>query len=172
MNEQMLTLIAAILGSSVIGSILTLFVTRRKTAAETKKTNAEATSEEVDTTKKVSDFLKDVQDQNVDLYKRNTQLEKEITDKTRTIEILTARLEARDTQLAAATKQLDLLRNLAEQAPITETLRTQLDAVNQVVTHLQDTQSGLQKMILEKDKMLGTLFETNRNLEMKKPPKT
>ena len=164
-------IIAAVLGSSVITAILTWLFTRRKIAAETTKTNAEAASEEVDTTRKVSDFIKDVQDQNVDLYKRNTQLEKEVTDKARTIEVLTARLESRDGQLATATKQLDLLRSLAEQAPITETLRSQLDAVNQVVTQLQDAQSDLSKMLLEKDKILATMFETNRNLELKKPPK-
>ena len=85
----------------------------------------------METTSKVSDLLKDMQSQNVDLYKKNTELEKANTDQARTIEVITARLQSRDSQLDAATRQLDLLRNLAKDAPVIDTLRVQLEAMNQ-----------------------------------------
>lgn len=171
MSDQVLILISTILGSSLIGSVLTYLFTRRKIAAEANASNAKTASDKVDTTIKVSDLLEKMQSENVDLYQRNTELEKSKTDQARTIEILTSRLDARDAQLATANRQLELLRNLAQQTPITETLRTQLDAVNQVVTQLQDAQIDLQKMLKEKDMLLANLFDTNRNLEMKKPLK-
>jgi hypothetical protein len=164
MNPDILTLIGMFLGSSVLSSLVTAWVMRRKITAE-------AAAEEVDTTGKVSDLLKEMQSQNVDLYKQNTALEKVNTDQTRTIEILTARLESRDSQLAAATKQLDLLRSLAEQTPITEILRTQLDSVNQVVLNLQIALADGQKIMQEKDNAMQELLKTNRDLVLKKPPK-
>lgn len=170
MNDVVM-FILAVLGSSTFTALVTLFFTRRKIAADTNASNVKAASDKVDTTIKVSDLLEKMQSENVDLYQRNTALEKIKTDHVRTIEILTARLEARDTQLATANKQLDLLRNLAEQAPITETLRTQLDGMNQIIAKLQEAQLEATKMMSEKDRILATMFETNRNLEMKKPPK-
>ena len=163
MNEPG-TIVIAILGSSVITAAITLWFTRRKIAAETSKTNAEAQSEEVDTMSKVSDLLKEVRSENVDLYRKNTELEKTNTDKTRTIEILTERLEARD-------KQLDRLTTLAQQAPITETLRTQLEGMSTIIAKLQDAQSEATKMMSDKDKILSDLASTNRNLELRKPSK-
>lgn len=170
--ESIVTLIAAILGSSVITAFLTLWFTRPKVTAETKKISAETVSEEVDSTSKTSDLLEKMRGDTVDLYKKNIELEKTNTDLTRTIEILTARLDARDGQLAAATKQLELLRGLAEQTPITDTLRKQLDAMNEIVIKLQAAQSEGQKIMLEKDKAMQELLITNRDLELKKPPRS
>jgi hypothetical protein len=178
MNAETITLLISVLGSSVLTALVTLWFTRRKIAAEIEKTNAEANktnaetaSEEVDTTRNMSGLLKEMQSQNVNLYKQNTELEKKNTDQTRTIEIITARLEARDGQLAAANKQLELLRSLAKDATITETLRTQLDGMSQIIAKLQEAQSEAAKMMSEKDKILANMFETNRNLELKKPLK-
>jgi len=171
-DNEIAVVVSAILSSSLLTALVTLFFTRRKTAAETNKTNAEAKSEEIESQKKVSDLLEKMQSEGVDLYRRNTELEKENTDQMRSIEILTARLEARDSQLAAATKQLDLLRDLAKDAPITETLRKQLEAMNQIIGKLQDAQSDGQKIMLEKERALQELLNTNRNLELQKPGKT
>ena len=167
MTPQTVSLIVGIL-TFVIG-VASIIVARRKIAAEIREIRARATAEEVDTTSKVSDLLKDMQGQNVDLYKKNTELEKNNADQARSIEILTARLESRDTQLTAATRQLDLLRNLAKDAPIIETLRTQLDAMNQIVSNLQEAQTQTSKILLEREKSMGELFKTNRNLDLKKP---
>jgi hypothetical protein len=54
---------------------------------------------------------------------------------------------------------------LAEQAPITETLRKQLDTVNSIAAQLQ-------QLLIEKEKTLQELSQTNRDLELRKPSKT
>jgi len=170
MTPQTVSLIVGIL--TFITGIISIVVARRKIAAETREANARAASEEVDTTNKISDLLKEMQSQNVDLYKKNTDLERTNTDHARTIEVITARLESRDSQLAAATKQLDLLRNLAKDSPIIETLTNQLGEMNKIVTSFQEAQATTQRMLLEREKMMTELFQTNRNLELKKPGKT
>jgi hypothetical protein len=161
-----INLVIAILGSSVITAIVTWLLTRRKIEAETQ-------SEELNARSKVSDLLEKMQSENVDLYKRNTELEKSNTDKDHSIEVLTARLDARDSQLAAATKQLDLLRDLAKDAPITETLRSQLEAVNQFAansqTMFQTMQSDLSKLLMEKEAAMQELLRTNNDLRLKRP---
>jgi hypothetical protein len=150
MSAESLTLIIAVIGSSAFGSILTWLFTRRHIAAQTKKTTAETISEEVDTSNKVSNSLDEMRVENVDLIKKNFELEKVIIEKTRLIEVLTGRLESRETQLESATKQLNLLRGLAEQAPILETLRMQLEAVTKMAGNMQTVQLDLQKMLGEK----------------------
>jgi len=172
MSDSIVTLALAALGSTVVGSFVTYLFTRRKVAAETKKTSAEAASEEVETERKERTLVQEMRSENVDLYKRNIELEKANTDQVRTIEILTARLEARDQQLATLNKQMERLSSLAEQAPITETLRTQLDAVNKIAAGFQTTQSELQRLLIEKEKTLQELSQTNRDLEMRKPPRS
>lgn len=172
MSENVLTFILGALGSTLLGSIATYLFLRRKTAAETKKTNAEAASEELETARKERDLVQEMRSENVDLYKRNIELEKSNTDQARTIEILTARLEARDQQLMTLNKQVERLSSLAEQAPITETLRTQLEAVNKIATGFQTTQSELQQLLIEKEKTLQELSQTNRDLEMRKPARS
>jgi len=171
MNSDIVSIVISILGSSVFTAFVTLWFTRRKIAAETDKVNAETASEQVDATSKVSDLLKDMQIENVALYRQNTELEKQNTDKARTIEILTARLEARDQQLGTVNEQMKRLSSLAEQAPIIETLRKQLDAVTSIAAGFQATQAELQKVLTEKEKTMQELQQTNRDLEMKKVPK-
>jgi len=165
--------------ASLIGGILmfiigvwSLISSRRKIAAETQELAARKASEELDTSKKISDLLEEMQGQNVNLYKKNTELEKNNTDQARMIEVLTARLQSRDTQLEASTRQLDLLRNLAKDAPVIETLKTQLVAMNMIVAKLQDAQTETSKVLLEREKSYAELFKTNRNLELQKPGKT
>lgn len=160
--------ILQILGSSLVTATVTYLFARRKIKAETK-------SQEVDADNKISDFIEEMRGKYVDLSRANVDLEKKVTDQARQIEILTSRLEARDKQLEAATKQLDLLRDLAKEAPITETLRTQLDAVNQFAansqTMFQTMQTDLSKLLLEKEAALQELLRTNNDLRLKKPAK-
>lgn len=169
MEQQTVTLVTAILGSSVVTAIVTWLFTRRKIEAETQ-------SEEVNARSKVSDLLEKMQSESVDLYKRNTELEKANTDKDHSIEVLTARLDARDSQLAAATKQLDLLRDLAKETPITETLRSQLEAVNQFAANsqsmFQTMQSDLSKLLIDKEAAMQELLRTNNDLRLKRPSKS
>jgi len=167
MTPQTASLLVGIL-TFVIG-VASLIISRRKISAEVREIEARSASEKVDTTSKVSDLLQEMQSQNVDLYKRNTELEKVNTDQLRSLEILRTRLESRDAQLSEATKQLDHLRNLAKDAPIIETLRNQLDAMNQIVSHFQAAQNETSKILLEREKSMGELFKTNRNLDLKKP---
>lgn len=166
--DNALPIVQWILGSSLLTSIVTYLLTRRKIKAETK-------SQEVDADNKISDFIEEMRTKYVDLSRANVELEKKVTDQARQIEILTSRLEARDKQLEAATKQLDLLRDLAKEAPITETLRTQLEAVNQFAANsqsmFQTMQSDLSKLLLEKEAALQEMLRTNNDLRLKKPGK-
>jgi len=172
MNETLMTAIIAILGSSALTASVTLFFTRRQRKAEINKTQAETASEEVETISKVQDLIRDMRIENVGLNQKNVELEKQNTDQARTIEILTARLESRDSQLASATKQLDLMRSLAEQSPIIETLRTQMESMSDVIAKLQSAQQDAAKMMIEKEKTMQEVLITSRNLEPKKPPRT
>ena len=170
-TESVVILIVAILGSSVVTAGITLWVTRRKTAAETREIGARAASEEIDTTRDTTDLIKKMQGEQVDLYRKNTELEKANTDQTRTIEILTGRLNERDGQLAANAKQMELLRNLAKDAPIVETLQTQLDAVRGVVKTLEAALSSGQHIMQEKERTIQELTRTNSDLALRKPPR-
>lgn len=156
--------VLAILGSSLFGAVVTFLLTRRKY-------NAETASEEVDSTSKAADLIAKMQSENVDLYKKNTDLEKINIDQARTIEILSTRLASRDSELASTTRQLDLLRNLAAQAPITEALRNQLDTMNTIIANLQAAQSDASKMLKEKENAFQELLKTNRDLVLQKPAK-
>jgi Flp pilus assembly protein CpaB len=164
-SELIVTLIAAVLGSSVLGAVVTYFLMRRKIAAETNETNEKAASEKVDTTQKTSDFVEKIQNKNIDLYEKNTELEKIKIDQAHVIESLTERLAARDRQLETLNKQVERLSSLAEQAPITETLRSQLETVNNIAAQLQ-------QLLIEKEKTMQELSQTNRDLQMRKPSKT
>lgn len=163
MNSAM-AFILAILGSSAFGALVSYVLTRRKIKAET-------TAQEVDADSKMSDLLGRMQSENVDLYKKNSDLEKRSTDQAHQIVLLTSRLKDRDDQLAAMTRQLDLLRNLAEQTPITEMLRSQLNQVNETTAKMQDAQRILQDLLVEKEKTIRVLFETNNDIKLQKSPK-
>ena len=157
-------IILAILGSSVFGSLVTYFLTSRQRAVQT-------AGEEIDNTSKAADLIKEMQGQIVDLYKQNTELEKARTDKEHLIEVLTGRLTARDAELATNTKQLELLRNLATQAPITEALRGQLNSMNTIIVNLQAAHTDAANMLKEKEIAFQELLKTNRDLVLQKPPK-
>jgi predicted RNase H-like nuclease (RuvC/YqgF family) len=169
LDSPTLNVVLAILGSSALTAFLTWIFTRRKIAAETRKTDADAASQEVDIQSKVSDFLEKMRGDNVDLNKRNVELEKENSELSQHIETLKTRLETRDKQLEACNKQFELLRQLAKDAPVTETLRTQLEVINQMVIKLQDAQSEGQKLMIEKEKTMQELLKTDRNLDLPKP---
>jgi hypothetical protein len=167
--DTTLTIVLGMLGSSVVTAVVTWLFTRRKTAAETGKITTETAAEEVNIQSKVSDFLEKMRIDNIDLSKRNVELEKQNSELTRTNEILKTRLESRDNQLGACNKQLDLLREMAKDAPITDTLRTQLEAINLMVVKLQDAQTEGQKIMLEKERTMQELLKTDRNMELRKP---
>jgi hypothetical protein len=82
-------------------------------------------------------------------------------------------LKSRDAQLEQSVKQLDLLRNLAKDSPVIETLKVQLEAMNVIALSLQTAQTEGQKILLEKEKSMHELLtRTNRNLELEKPVKS
>jgi hypothetical protein len=178
MTSELVSLIIGTLG--FISGVAGLIFARRKVAAEREKILAEAEairsgkeSTDVDAFEKFSSLLKKLQDQNTDLYAENVVLEKAVTEKDRKIEVLTDRLQSRDAQLEQNTKQLELLRNLAKDSTIVETLRTQLESMNSIALALQTAQTEGQKILLEKEKSMHELLtRTNRDLEMKKPVRT
>lgn len=176
MSGEVVSLIVGVLG--FVSGVAGLLFARRKVAAEREKILAEAEAirsgkenTDVDAFDKFSDMLKKLQDRNSVLYEEKVILEKAITEKDRSIETLADRLESRDTQLAAATKQLGLLQDLAREAPITQTLRDQLVQMNTMVEKFQEAQAQATRMLQEKDRIVQSMFDTNRNLEMKKPQK-
>jgi len=169
---EIVALSVGILG--FLSTVITLIVTRRKLAAEREKLLAEAesvrsgaASTDVDAFDKFSQLLKKLQDRNDELYQENVTLEVKNTEKARSIETLTIRLAERDAQLNQATKQLDLLRELAKQTPITETLKTQLESMNTIVFKLQEAQTDMQGVLKDKEKAYNALFESTRNLQIK-----
>jgi len=166
MSPQTVSLIIGIL--TFIVGVASLIISRRKIAAEVREIKARSASEEIDTTSKIANLIQDMRNDNVSLIKRNLELEKSDSDKTRTLEILTARLETRDSQLAACASQLEHLRNLAKDAPIIETLRAQLEATNVIVSNFQNAQAEMQRLLLEREKSMGELLKTNRNLDLQK----
>ena len=172
-GTEIIALIVGALG--FLSTIITLIVTRRKLSAEREKLLAEAdasrsdsASTDVDAFDKFSELLKKLQNRNDELYQKNVNLEVQDTEKSRTIETLTIRLGERDAQLNQATKQLDLLRELAKQAPVTDTLKTQLASMNEIVGKLQDAQSEMQSVLRDRERAFNELFHSTRNLVTKK----
>jgi len=184
--EIIIPVLIALLGGGTVSTLITLWVTRRTAAIEREKLLAEKAkilaeieaeksktdNTDVEAFDKFSDLLKKLQDRNDELYKKTVGLEKQITEKDRSLEVLAERLTDRDSQLEQCTKQLELLRNLAKDSPVLETLRTQLEAMNNMANNLQAAQAEGQKILLEKEKSMQELLRTNRDLELKKPPKT
>ena len=179
-TDTLITVVIAMLGGGTISTLITLWITRRRIAAEREKLLAEAQAQksnaentDVDAFAKFQSLLKTLQDRNDELYKKTVVLEKQITEKDRNLEVLHERLTDRDSQLEQNTKQLELLRNLAKDSPVIETLKTQLEAMNVIALSLQTAQSEGQKILLEKEKSMHELLSrTNRDLELKKAPKS
>jgi hypothetical protein len=177
-GEVVVSLIIGILG--FISGVASPIFARRKVAAEREKILAEAEAirsgkenTDVDAFDKFSDMLKKLQDRNADLYTTNIELEKKVTERDRSLEVLTDRLKSRDAQLEQSVKQLELLRNLAKDSPVIETLKVQLEAMNVIALSLQTAQTEGQKILLEKEKSMHELLtRTNRDLELQKPPKS
>ncbi len=178
-TDILIPLIVAMLGGGTISTMITLWVTRRTAAAQRAKLLAETEAEksktentDVEAFDKFSDLLKKLQDRNDDLYKKTVELEKQITERDRNLEVLHDRLADRDSQLEQNRKQLELLRNLAKDSPVIDTLRTQLEAMNRIALSFQTAQEEGQKILFEKEKSMQELLRTNRDLEFKKPAKS
>jgi len=144
---------------------------RRTVLAERKKLQADTNLTDADAFDKFSDTLKKLQERNDTLYQEKVTLEAQVTEKTRSIDTLTIRLEERDRQIASNTKQLDLLRDMAKQAPVTDTLKQQLDATNTVIVNLQDAYKTMSNVLKDREKAYNELFESTRNIDLKKPLK-
>lgn len=166
------SIISLIVGlAGVLTAIITIIANRRKTAAEALKlekeageSESESEAKDVDAFDKFSDLLKKLQDRNAELYNKNVELEVKSTEKTRHIENLMIRLEERDSQLTAATRQLELLRELAKQSNTSETLKTQLEATNTIIANLQEAQKQMATVLTEREKTYQQLFESTKNL--------
>ena len=126
-----------------------------------------AAGTDVDAFDKFSDLLKKLQDRNDELYQANVALEVKSTEKTRTIEQLGIRLAERDAQLVQNNKQLDLLRDLAREVPVSDTLKAQLSSTNEIISKLQEAQAQMQGVMSDREKAYQALFESTRNI--KKP---
>lgn len=168
-GEVIVSLTIGILGfaSTIIGIIWS----RRKWATEREKILAEAeqirstaAGTDVDAFDKFSDLLKKLQDRNDELYQANVALEVKSTEKTRTIEQLGIRLAERDAQLVQNNKQLDLLRDLAREVPVSDTLKAQLSSTNEIISKLQEAQAQMQGVMSDREKAYQALFESTRNI--------
>ena len=74
-----LTLLSAILGSTVLGGVLTAFMMRAKTRAEASKTESDKMISEADfVTKKYKELYAMLEKSNEELEKQNEKLENEI----------------------------------------------------------------------------------------------
>ena len=165
MNLELVTIVRDI-AIAGISAFLTWLLTRKKTDAETKEITAKAASEEVETTNKVTDLIRDMRTENVELNRKNIELEKQNTDFARTIEILRSQLETGNKQLERAQKQLDLLRGLAEESPIIETLQTQMQVVRDVINILQTALNDGGKLLIDKEKKMQELLRTTSDIEI------
>jgi chromosome segregation ATPase len=174
--ELWISLIVALLSPllSVLYARRTINAERMKLYAEKTKIDAEAenirgrtATEEVDRFAKLSENLEKLQDRNTALYDEKITLEKQNTEQFKTIETLTHRLNEREGQLNSANKQIELFRKLAEDAPITSTLRAQIEEFGQIIKDMTGVQNRAMKMLEEKDRAITVLTETNRDLRMK-----
>lgn len=171
MTSETVTLIVGVLGFITgIAGLIAARSQRLKTLAEVKSIQANTTTTDLTAFDKFSDLLKKHQDRNDELYQENVLLEKGLTEKTRQLDILTARLENKDTQIIALNRQLSLLQDLAKSAPITDTLKAQLESMNLIVTRLQDAQQEATKVLATREAAFQKLMDTNRDLTLKKPP--
>ncbi len=155
MDINTLSLVIGIFSS--IGGIASLLYAIRKMKSETRSMDADAFS-------KFQESLTKLQERNDELYQENVSLQIKVTETSRTNEQMRIRLEERDAQLNAATKQLDLLRELARTAPVTDTLKTQLETMNHIVDNMQTAQSEMQRLLREREKAYNELFESTRGL--------
>jgi len=143
-----------------IGGIATLIQSRRLVKSQSRTMDADAFE-------KFQSTLTKLQERNDEIYQENVTLQVADTNNARTIQQLTIRLEERDAQLSTATKQLDLLRELARTAPVTETLKTQLGAMNTIVANLQSAQAEMNQLMIDREKAYKELFDSTRNLKSK-----
>lgn len=143
-----------------LGGIASIIASRRKVKSEAHAMDADAFG-------KFQESLTKLQERNDELYQENVKLQINVTDMTRTNENMRIRLEERDAQLSGATRQLDLLRELARTAPVTDTLTAQLDAMNHIVTNMQTAHDTLQDLLKDREKAYRELFESTRGLKVK-----
>lgn len=153
MSPETISLIIGIL--TFIGGLATFLNARRLIKSQARTMDADAFE-------KFQNTLTKLQERNDSLYQENVALQNRVTDLDRSREVLRIRIEERETQLLANSKQLDLLRELAKTAPITETLKTQLLATNRVIENMQHAQDEMQKMIRDKERAFQDLFDSTR----------
>jgi predicted RNase H-like nuclease (RuvC/YqgF family) len=160
MDPSLITLIVGIL--AFLGGIISIIISRRKIKSEAHAMDADAFG-------KFQESLTKLQERNDELYQENVKLQISVTDMTRTNENMRIRLEERDAQLTATTRQLDLLRELARTAPITDTLTAQLESMNHIVENMQAAHDTLQALLKDRERAYKELFESTRGLTRPNP---
>jgi hypothetical protein len=142
-------------GLTFLGGLSALYYSRQLTRSQAHGADAV-------TFDKFTETFAKLQQRNDELYQENVQLEIKNTEKSRSMEQLTTRLAERDAQLTQATKQLDLLREMARSVPITDTLKNQLDAMNIIITNLQASGTAMQELMAKREEAIGVLLESQR----------
>jgi len=155
MDPSLVTLIVGML--TFIAGVGSIIVSRRKVKSEAHSLDADAFG-------KFQESLTKLQERNDELYQENVRLQIKVTETSRTNEQMRIRLEERDAQLTGATKQLDLLRELARAAPLNDTLKAQLTTMNQIVDNMQTAQAEMQRLLNDREKAYKELFDSTRNL--------
>jgi len=145
-----------------LGGIVSLIASRRTVKSQARNLDADAIT-------KFQESLTKLQERNDSLYQENVNLQIKVTETSRTNEQMRIRLEERDAQLNAATKQLDLLRELARAAPVTDTLKNQLETMNHVVENMQVAQAEMQQLLKDREKAYRELFDSTRGITKVKP---
>lgn len=75
-------------------------------------------------------------------------------------------------QLNNANRQIEHFQKLAKDAPIIETLREQLNAMNLISSEFQKAQDATLQLLKDKEKSFNELMKiTNRDLSLPKVPK-
>lgn len=160
MDSSLITLTIGIL--TFLGGIVSIVISRRKIKSEARAMDADAFT-------KFQESLTKLQERNDELYQENVKLQINVTDMSRTNENMRIRLEERDAQLTATTRQLDLLRELARTAPVTDTLTAQLEAMNHIVENMQGAHDTLEQLLRDRERAYKELFESTRGLTRPNP---
>jgi chromosome segregation ATPase len=151
MQPATLSLVIGLL--TFLGGLISLYYSRRTP-------DAFARSQET---------LTKLQERNDKLYEENVAYQTQVTDLTRSKEQLSARIEERERQLSTNSRQLDLLREMAKTAPITDALQEQIVSMNQIITNLQQSQVELQQLLKSRDSAYQELFHSTHDILKVKP---
>jgi len=146
MQPSTITLIVGLF--TFIGGLISLYYSRRTP----------------DAFGKLQETLGKLQERNDKLYDENVLQQTQITEMTRSKEQLALRIDERERQLSTASHQLDLLRQMAKSAPITDALQETIASMNTIIVNLQQSQSGMQDLLKSRDDAYQELFHKTQDL--------